>query len=321
MAATITTTQAALVASAGYQATSIYNSAGTYQTMGGLDLYNGRLYSGQFTSIVSMDTNGGSVSTNGIIPANAGNALVSVNPNNGTVYTAYGTSYSAPYVASIGYLQTGTYAEQALYAGIYDAARNSSGTMFINANTDINADDTADGARIYSYDDATGDMFEIAYLGGNSSGLTFDSMGNLFCSMYNEGKVVSFSSDQIANVLSGAAVLTATDAISEISLANAGYLAFDSNDNLYATYMDDSYGTHIIELEDDGSTTAIADGGGKLIADVDALYTIDTDWALFQSDIYKIGPEAVPEPASALLLLIGALGITAFRRYKNSIGA
>lgn len=260
-----------------------------------LDMYEGQLYSGQFTSLMAINTDGSGGTAVGTMPSNAGNALVSVD-GSGQIYTAFGTSYSAPYPASIGTLNGGTYTEKTTFNGIYDGARNGADDLFLNANP-------GDGASIYQYDGGTGGFSEIVHIGGASSGLAFDSQGNLFCSFYDEGKVLGFTSAQVAAVQGGGAALTAADAGTEIALSNAGYLAFDSNDNLYASYLDASWETHIVELGMDGSTSLIGDGGGQLLAVGDTIYTIDTNWIDYASNVYAIA--AVPEPATLATLFAG----------------
>lgn len=210
----------------------------------------------------------------------------------------------------------GTFVGQtATVDGVYDSARDASGNLFLSANDDVDGDNLADGSRIYLYDQASGGVTEVANLGGFSGGLALASNGDLYYSAYEDNKIASFSAAQVGAVLAGGASLTLSDAASEIVLAGPGFLAFDSADQLYASHLDASWATHLVALDADGSTTSIADGGGKLVVDGDTLYTIDTDWNAYASDIYAV--KAIPEPGTITLVLMSGAGLLVFRKRRK----
>ena len=300
---------AAFTPAPGYEAVELYSSAGTYMTCGGLSLYDGVLYFGQFNQIKSLDLATGVDAVVGPLPSNAGNSLVEVNPADGSVYTAYGTSYSKPYIHEMGPVDAGGFTEQLAMGGIYDAAVNSVGELFISANPDVDGDDEPDGSRILRYDWSSGATTEIANIGGSTSGLAFDADDNLYYSAYDANQVVKFTSAQVA-----AGGLTIADAAASLDLAGPGFLAFDDAGNLFATNLDAFWTTHV-GLYDFAAGAKIADvavGGGKLVVSGDTLYTIDTDWGAYASTIQAV--TAVPEPGTVLLLLLGATAVFIGRR-------
>ena len=300
------TTQAALVAKPGYQSETLYSSAGTFTTIGGLDHHQEMLYFGQSTEIKSLDLSDNGDAVVGTIPANVGNALVTVYPADGKVYTAYGTSYDPPSPHKMGYFDgSGSYVHQLDMDGIYDAAVNGDGDVFIVANPDVDDDDVADGSRIYRYDWSTGAATEVANIGGYSSGLAFDASGNLYYSVYGAGQVVKFTAAEVAT-----GGLDLGDADTVLTVSSPGFLAFDDQDNLFASYLDASWATHIALYDPTtgNQLAVVADGGGKMAWADGTLYTIDTDWSAFASTIEAITP--VPEPTSLMLLAVaGAIAL------------
>ena len=45
-----------------------------------------------------------------------------------------------------------------------------------------------------------------------------------------------------------------------------------------------------------------------------AIYTIDTDWEAYKSDIYAV--QAIPEPATLALSVLVAVGMIGARRFR-----
>jgi hypothetical protein len=274
----------------GYTATKLYSSAGTYTTIGGLDLDTGKLYFGQYTNIKSLDLSDNSTRIVGTIPSNAGNSLVV--RNNGATYTSYGTSYNSPYPYKMGYIDAdGDYVNQLDEDGIYDCAVNSSGECYIVANPD------ALGSKIFKYNWSNGNTTEIADIGGYSGGVAFDSLGNLYYAEQTNGEVMKFTADKVA-----AGGLTIDDGISVLDII-AGYIGFDSDDNFYATTdWGGTFGKY--DLFSQSLVEEIAYGGiGQFIVDGGDIYLIDTDWSAYASTIQYV----VPEPASVVLLSLGGL--------------
>ena len=302
---------AAFTPSAGYEAVELYSSAGTFTTCGGLSLYGGSLYFGQFAEVKSLDLSTGTDAVVGTIPSNAGNSLVEVNPADGSVCTAYGTSYAAPYIHKMGTVDAGGFTEQLAMGGIYDAAVNSAGDLYITANPDVDGDDTPDGSGVFRYDWSDGSTVKIATIGGSTSGLTFDADDNLYCSAYDENQVAKFTA---AQVVSGG--LTLADAAGTLDLAGPGFLTFDDAGNLFATNLDAMWTTHV-GLYDFAANTKLAEvgvGGGKMVVSGNTLYTIDTDWGTYSSTIQAV--TAVPEPGTLLLICFAAMAALLARQRR-----
>ncbi len=302
---------AAFTPAAGYQAAELYSSAGTFTTLGGLSTYAGSLYFGQFTEIKALDFSTGVAHLVGTVPSNAGNALVQVNPADGSVYTAFGTSYNAPYIHKMGPLVDGAFVEQLAMGGIYDAAVNNTGDLFLVANPDVDGDTVPDGSGIFQYDWSDGSTAAIAHIGGSTGGLAFDADGNLYCSAYDEGKVYRFAASSVA-----AGGLTLGDADGSLDLASPGFLAFDDAGNLFATNLDATWTTHIglYDFANNAKLADIAVGGGKLVYSDGTLYTIDTDWTTYSSTLQAVRP--IPEPATFPAICIAAAAVGLLRRRR-----
>lgn len=301
---------AAFTPASGYEATELYSSAGTFTTIGGLSLYGTNLYFGQFTEIKSLDLATGAEVSAGTVPSNAGNALVQVNPADGTLYTAFGTSYNAPYIHKMGPLVGGSFVEQLAMGGIYDAAVNGAGDLFIVANPDVDGDTVPDGSSVFRYDWSDGSTVQVVHIGGSTGGLAFDADDNLYCSAYDGGKVYRFTANSVA-----ARGLTLGDAAGSLDLASPGSLAFDDAGNLFATNLDAAWTTHIglYDFANNRRLSDVAMGGGKLVYSDGALYTIDTDWATYSSTLQAVRP--VPEPGTTFLILAAA-GVLFSRRRR-----
>ncbi len=264
----------------GYTATELYSSAGTYTTIGGLDIDAGKLYFGQYTDIKSLDLSDNSTQTVGTVPANAGNCLVA--RNSGTTYTSYGTSYSFPYPYKMGYIDAnGDYVNQLDEDGIYDCAVNSSGECYIVANPD------ALGSKIFKYNWSDGSTTEIADIGGYSGGVAFDSLDNLYYAEQTNGEILMFTAGEVA-----AGGLTVDDGIPVLDIT-AGYIGFDADDNFYATT---DWGATLARynLDSQSKVEDIAYGGiGQFIVDGDNIYAIDTDWYAYANTIQQIKPTSL----------------------------
>ncbi|MBN2216831.1 MAG: PEP-CTERM sorting domain-containing protein [Pirellulales bacterium] len=285
-----------LTVHSGYQATQLYSSAGTFTVIGGLDCHDGELYFGQSTEINSLDLSDLTSTKVGDVSSIAGNSFVTVKPDTGVVYTSYGTSYDFPYPYTAGYLDTsGAFVAQLNMDGIYDAAVNSVGQLFIVANPG------ADGSFIYEYDWSNGSTRTVANVGGWSGGLAFDADDNLYYAA-DTGRVVRFDAADVA-----AGDLTMADAATALELASPGYLAFDDDGNLFATNYDGGTKLNLYDLDTQTKIADVADGGGKMVWTNGVLYTIDTTWGMDSfSTIEAI--TAVPEPGTlALLAMLGVM--------------
>ena len=276
----------------GYTATELYSSAGTFTTIGGLDLDGGKgeLFFGQYTDIKSLDLGDNSTNVEGTVPGNTGNSLVV--RHDGTTYTSYATSYISPYPYKMGYIDgSGTYVNQLDQHSIYDVAVNPVGDGYIVANPG------ALGSRIFKYDWANGGTTEIANIGGWSGGLAFDSGGNMYYAEQTNGEIWKFTAAEVA-----AGGLTSGDAEMVLSIT-AGYIGFDADDAFYATT---GWGATFAQYDLASGTKVedIAYGGiGKFVVDGDDMYMIDTDWVAYASTIQHV----VPEPATLILLGLGTV--------------
>ncbi len=284
-----------------YSATELYNSAGSFTVIEGLALDGDELLFGQFTDVMNYDLTAGAATDIGDLPSNAG---ISVLASHGaTTHVAFGLSYNSPYPYKMGTLDgSGAFVEQLAMDGIYDLAISPAGDAYLVANP------AAAGSTIYRYDWQTSGVTEIADVGGNTGGLAFDADGNLYYSRYNTGEIWRFDA---ADVAGGG--LTANDAQVALTLDRPGYLDFDADGTLLATWLDTSWNSTLsrFDLDTGAKIEDIAGPGiGKFVAGNGAIYAIDTDWGAYASTVQEI----VPEPAS--MLLAGGAGLVLLRRRR-----
>ncbi len=290
----------AAFSTSGYDVTEIYSATGTVNPLTGIDAYGGSLYFGHYENIKSYNISSGMVSTVGTISSTVTDTVV---VQNGSVtYTAYAYNNDFPPPYRSGYFDTsGTYIQQTTIYGLYDAAVNPPGELYIVAYPD------AAGTKIYKYDWSGGGTTLIADIGGYSGGLTFDSSGNLYYAyqdLFNPA-ILKFSAQQVA-----AGGLTIADGVSVLGISG-GYLAFDENDNFYATT---GWGRQLSMYDiDTGIETVIAnadpdwevDAIGKFVIDGDYLYAVYNE-----RDVYgAIEQITVPEPAMVLLMAAAGAGL------------
>ncbi|MFA7485586.1 MAG: hypothetical protein WCZ89_06145, partial [Phycisphaerae bacterium] len=180
----------------GYAVENLYDTSGTYTAIGGLALDDGKLYFGNWTEIKSLDLAGGGVVSEGTIGENMDIAFVA--RSSGATYTAFSTTLNSPYPYKFGYIDSsGSFVQKFIQDGIYDAAVNSQGELYIAANPN------ARGSKIFRYDLAADCLVEIADIGGYTGGLAFDSQDNLYYAdqgIYNQrsGSILKFTPEQIS---------------------------------------------------------------------------------------------------------------------------
>jgi hypothetical protein len=284
----------------GYEATEIYSATGTLNPLAGIATYGGSLYFGHYENIKSYNISSGLVSTVGTISSTVTDTVV---VQNGSVtYTAYAYNNDFPPPYLTGYFDTsGTYIQQTTIYGLYDAAVNPSGDLYIVAYPN------AAGTKIYKYDWSNGNITQIADIGGYSGGLAFDGSGNLYYAyqdLFNPA-ILKFTAQQVA-----AGGLTFADGVSVLD-GSAGYLAFDENDNFYATT---GWGRQLSMYDlSTGAETVIAnadpdwqvDAIGKFVITGDYLYAIYNE-----RDVYgAIEQITIPEPATILLMAAAGTGL------------
>ncbi|MBN1796010.1 MAG: PEP-CTERM sorting domain-containing protein [Sedimentisphaerales bacterium] len=282
----------------GYASSEIYSVTGDGNPLVGLDIESDNLYFGHYENIKSYNISGGYVSTVGTITSTVTDTIV---VQNGSVtYTGYSYNYDFPPPYATGYFDTGgTYIQQTTIYGLYDAAVNPAGDLYIAAYPD------ASGTKIYRYNWASGNTTKIADIGGYSGGLAFDSSGNLYYAYQDimNPAILKFTVQQVA-----AGNLTKNDGVSVLDISG-GYLAFDENDNFYATT---GYGRKISKYDlGTGIETVIAnadpdwnvDAIGKFAINGDYIYSIYNE-----RDVYgAIEQITIPEPTTIFLLGLSGL--------------
>ncbi len=190
------------------------------------------------------------------------------------------------------------------------------------------ADETFNNLLFYSAIDGsgnlTGSLIELGSMGAPSGPITFDSAGNLFyASGYSSGKIYKYSAAEVATAILGTALSDASTHeyinFNSYKLTGATGMDFDAEGNLVVSLTEfgnpsklvsfdidgsgNYLGTSVVLAESDGGMTTVRNNGGDI-------YFADPD------GIYK----AIPEPASVLLILLGGLGITGYRRLRASYG-
>ncbi len=172
----------------------------------------------------------------------------------------------------------------------------------------------------------------IADVSAYSAGIALDSAGNLYVGDNDDGKVYRFSETQLTDAINASTALGIADGtyICDFGAGgNIGSLAVDDNDVVWgAGWAANGIQSYDPNSDSFNTWTPGYDSSHYLL---DTFSDNGTNYVAFASAngsasgsnvTYGFAPaEAVPEPASALLIAIGSFGIIGFRRYKASIGA
>lgn len=282
----------------GYDVNELYSVTGTANPLTGIDAQGGNLYFGHYENIKSYNLGSGLVSTVGTISSTVTDTIV---VQNGSVtYTAYSYNYDSPPPYKMGYFDTGgTHIQQTTIYGLYDAAVNPSGDLYIVAYPD------AAGTKIYKYNWSNGSTTQIAHIGGYSGGLAFDSSGDLYYAyqdLFNPA-ILKFTAQQVAD-----GGLDIADGVSVLDISG-GYLAFDENDNFYATT---GWGRQLSTFDlGTGIETVIANADPDWMVDAIFKFTIEGDYiyAVYnERNVYgAIEQITIPEPAAIVLFALAGL--------------
>lgn len=171
----------------------------------------------------------------------------------------------------------------------------------------------------------TGSIVNLGFMGSPSGPITFDANDNLFyAGGYSSGLIYKYSSEEITAAIGGTALSDASAHeyidFNSYGLTGSTGMDFDSEGNLVVSLTSFGSPSKLVAFDIDESGNYAGSSAELAVSDGRMTTVRNNNGDIYVGDpdgIYKV----VPEPASALLLLIGALGITVFRRYKTHIGA
>jgi len=214
---------ASLLPDTGFSGVSIYDTSGQFVLIEALDIKDGVAYAGHGTNVVSVNLATHAATSFGVIPPNATFAYLVWRSNQ--LHAAYGTSFSPPFSGRYGVMNSGTFVLHGSMDGIYDAAVNAEGTLFLMANPG------GAGSKVFQFEPASTSLVEIIHVGGFSGPIAFDSSNRLYVGEQSFGneKILRFTPSQL---LAGS--LTAADGELIVPLG-ATYMCLDENDRLYVT--------------------------------------------------------------------------------------
>lgn len=214
---------AALLPETAFQSTPIYDTSGQFVLIEALNTKDGVAYVGHGTNVVSVNLDTFATSTVGVVPPNATFAYLVWRSNH--LHAAYGTSFNPPFSGRHGEINSGAFVQYGSQDGIYDAAVNGDGSMYIIANPG------GAGSKVFRFDPVSTTMVEIVHVGGYSGPIAFDSSNRLYVGEQSFGneKILRFTPSQLL-----VGNLNAADG--EIIVpVGATYMCLDENDRLYVT--------------------------------------------------------------------------------------
>ena len=157
----------------------LHNTEGTFTVVEGMCLDDGAVYFGNFTDVLSLDLRTLLLSDVGDLPANTGVSVVQRAA--GATYAGRGVSFSAPYPCAFGYIDAGgVFTNTWFENGIFDAAVNGLGEMYVVANpepSDFSTNPPYLGTgttALFRYDPLTDTAAPVAVMGGIHGGIAFD---------------------------------------------------------------------------------------------------------------------------------------------------
>jgi hypothetical protein len=180
---------------------------------------------------------------------------------------------------------------------------------------------------VYVTLDGTVNQTLIADVSEYSAGIALDNSGNLYVGDNDDGKIYKFTSVQLSDAITAATALEISDGTYVCDFGsggNIGSLAVDANDVLWGA----GWAAAGIQSYDPSTDSFYAwkPGYDTTHYIVDTFAQNGTNYVAFASAsgsssgssvIYGFADtQAVPEPASVLLILLGSMGIAGYRRYS-----
>lgn len=263
----------------------------------GISHADGALYFRNFRTVQRFDLTTREQTNYATLPGNNGISHITAAPTG--VYAAHFASFSPPFPYRFGRVQGGgSFEEIETLGGIFDAELAPDGSLLLVANPDVDDNGSNDGTRILRYTPETDLFSEVAFLGGQSGGLTLGPDGALYYAAFEDDLLLSFSAAQLA--LGG---LTRADAATVMTLENGGYLDFDANGHLVASQLDDmtlEQSIHRYDLSTGFRLDTIVSGIHYFDQVGDTTYAIAQNWdfgSIYGSELVAVTP--VPEARHA----------------------
>lgn len=280
----ISAARAEFTPASGYEAIPLVTTEGTFTVIEGLDVVGPHAYIAYGTNIASVPLVGGIAVSAGSLPPNAN--VNFLKQRAGVLHAGYGQSFASPFPCRFGVIDSfGQFVDQGGLDGLYDAAVNGAGELFMVANP------SNSGTRIFRFDPATTAAVEVIQVGGYSGGIAFDSAGRLYVAeqTFGDEKILRFTPQQLTN-----GNLTATNGEAVVQVG-ASYLCFDTQDRLYAV---SGYGNHLsaydVEtgalIREVASDPAFGYGIGRIGWDAERgrLIAVYTDYGVYGSTLYSM---------------------------------
>ena len=232
-AASAFSVHAAPMSSLGYEARELFRTD-PFVFAGGLDVADGAAFFTAGTNVVKLTLSNASWQTVGSLPSpNVGASYVRVIGDE--IFIAYADAYGFPPSYRYGLVGVdGVFRDQGGQLGIYDAAVDSAGTLYLAAYP------PAFGTTVYRFETATTTLVEVIRVGGFSGGLAFDADDRLYVAEQTAGRILRFTPEQLQ---SGNLTAAHGEVMADIQ---ASYLCFDGDGRLYAVT---DYGNRLVQID------------------------------------------------------------------------
>ena len=158
-------------------------------------------------------------------------------------------------------------------------------------------------------------------MGSPSGPIAFDVAGNLFYSAgYTDGKIYKYGASEITDAIAGTQLGDASTHefidFNSYGLSGATGMDFDEEGNLVASLTAFGSNSKLVEFGIDGSGAYL--GTSSVLAESDGRMTTVRNR---DGDIYFSDPDgiyvAIPEPGTVTLMLLGSVGMVAFRKRRK----
>ena len=169
--------------------------------------------------------------------------------------------------------------------------------------------------------DLTGSLINLGYMGSPSGPTAFDADGNLYYGAgYGDGVIYKYSAADVAAAVAGtplgAAAAHQYIDFNGYGLDGASGMDFNADGNLVVSLTSFGSPSKLVEFDVDGSGNYTGNSSVWAVSDTRMTTVRNQSGTIYFSDSDGIY-EAIPEPGTIALMLMGVIGLVGVRRFRT----